>query len=330
MWPFGKDARLREEFAEAATESIRRSFPLAAVRARGDSFEFEGLPVACDLESWFIQWRKSGHNGQIVLAELMASMRSAAAPPPAVTATTELDPPYAATVVAYDNVDRVGRLLLSSGEEMRFGATACKDFDPALGAKVFVTTVAPHPLGGRKAVAVRATAMTEAATRAEANALRAEQAAQADHERNVRREKALEATTHDAIVARIKAAVMAEEDGDADESLLYQLVEDLELMEPTLSHVEAILHGIAESPPMAHFGDPGSLVHYSEKFLGKGYEEAVFEVARVRPTSHFLWMLARLSGLEDARGQEALAIIRSYATHPQTPDGLRGRIDEFL
>lgn len=129
---------------------------------------------------------------------------------------------------------------------------------------------------------------------------------------------------------RIKAAVMPDEDDDADEAKLYELIDDLELMEPALDHVEAILQGVAESSPRAHFGDPGPLVHYIERFSGNGYEEALFKVSKARPTSHFLWMLGRLTAVEDDHAGEALEIIRGYAAHPGTHDDLRDRVAEYL
>lgn len=282
--------------------------------------------MECDLESWFAKWQKGGPNRHLVLVELSASLRKAIRKPVAAPVPVELDPPEAATITAYDERDCVGRLRLESGEEFRFGASACKGFRPSLGAQVFVTAVSPHPLGGRKAVTVRPTPTTEAAVRAEADSLAAERAAEAERERQARREKAVSTTTREAIVARIRASVMPEEDDDADEALIYELIDDLELTAPTFAHVEAILQGIAESPAMAHFGSPGPLVHYAERFAGKGYEEALFEVSRARPTSHFHWMLRRIVNAEGAYSEEARAIIRSYVAHPQTPEDLRALI----
>jgi hypothetical protein len=74
----------------------------------------------------------------------------------------------------------------------------------------------------------------------------------------------------------------------------------------------------------------GRRVHYAERFAGKGYEDALFPVARQQPTAHFVWMLARLAHPGEARAEEALAILRSYLTDPQTPAELRDQVETFL
>ncbi len=329
MWPFGKDARLRQEFARAATESVSRDRPELAVRVSRGEFTLEGATVECDLESWFSQWQKSGVNRHLVLVELTTSLRRATAKPRKAASLVELVPPEVGTIAAFDEIDRVGQLLLENGEELRFGATACKGFELSLGAQIFVTEVGEHRLGGRKATKLRQTSKSEGELRAEADVQAANQAKEAERERDEKREQARPTTTHEAIVARIKAAVMPDEDDDADEAQLCELTGDLELMEPTLGHVEAILRGVAESPPMAHFGDPGPLVHYIEGFSANGYEEALFKISKAHPTSHFLWMLERCAGAEDDYAATALEIIRSYATHPDTPNGLRDQVAEY-
>src|SRR5262245_35669115 len=64
-------------------------------------------------------------------------------------------------ITALDN-DGVGRITLEDGRELRFGASGCKGFSPVLSARVFVAEIGPHPLGGEKAVEVRAAPGSEA------------------------------------------------------------------------------------------------------------------------------------------------------------------------
>ncbi len=62
-------------------------------------------------------------------------------------------PPLPGTIMAWSANDCVGRIQLTSGEWLRFGATVCK-FLPALGLAVEVHGTAPHPLGGLRATSV--------------------------------------------------------------------------------------------------------------------------------------------------------------------------------
>ncbi len=45
----------------------------------------------------------------------------------------ELDSPLKATVTLFNEMDRVGKLRLESGEELRFGETACQSFAATVG-----------------------------------------------------------------------------------------------------------------------------------------------------------------------------------------------------
>ena len=53
------------------------------------------------------------------------------------------------TIRAWSNADSVGRIELATGELVRFGGTGCK-FVPAVGLRVEVHGVEPHPLGGHR------------------------------------------------------------------------------------------------------------------------------------------------------------------------------------
>jgi hypothetical protein len=63
--------------------------------------------------------------------------------------------PDEATITQWAPLDGVGRLRLSTGEEVRFGASACP-FPPSVGLVVQVLALSPHPLGGQRATAIGA------------------------------------------------------------------------------------------------------------------------------------------------------------------------------
>jgi hypothetical protein len=65
--------------------------------------------------------------------------------------------PIRGTITSWEPADSIGRIRLNSGEEIRFGHSACVGLRPSLGAEVWVVEVAPHPLGGLRAKVLNAT-----------------------------------------------------------------------------------------------------------------------------------------------------------------------------
>lgn len=242
---------------------------------------------------------------------------------------TELDPPLKATISTFDQTEEVGRLRAENGEEFRFGRSACRGFAPNVGQEVFVTVAQAHPLGGRRASKLRLEGRTEQEIRT-ADALQQERSAQlarADADR--RRTAIAPLLTEENVITRVRQSVVPEEHHQADKAQLYALVEDLELVGKSETHVAAILKGIASAHPLAHFGSPGPLVHYVESF--HTYTEALFAIAPGAPTSQFLSLLARIvNGDDRGKADHAIAIFRSYAIDPRAPDELRARVSGFL
>src|SRR5882724_375014 len=62
--------------------------------------------------------------------------------------------------------------------------------------------------------------------------------------------------------------------------------EGVETIEPILRFIE--------QNPTTDFGMPGPLVHFVERFYGKGYEEKLVESVQRKPTSLTVWMLNRV------------------------------------
>jgi hypothetical protein len=70
---------------------------------------------------------------------------------------TTSDFPAKGTITSWIPDDSIGRIRLSSGEEIRFGHSACVGLRPSVGVEVWVVEVAPHPLGGLRAKVLNST-----------------------------------------------------------------------------------------------------------------------------------------------------------------------------
>jgi len=73
------------------------------------------------------------------------------------TTTTPSSLPIRGTITSWQPDDSIGRIKLTSGEEIRFGHSACVGLRPSVGAEVWVVEVAPHPLGGLRAKVLNST-----------------------------------------------------------------------------------------------------------------------------------------------------------------------------
>jgi len=73
-----------------------------------------------------------------------------------------------------------------------------------------------------------------------------------------------------------------------------------------------------EESPACEFGTPGALVHFVERFHGKGYEDLLIESIRRRPTSHTVWMLNRILNAtrEPERRRRLIDLLREARDHP--------------
>lgn len=74
--------------------------------------------------------------------------------------------PQTGEIVSYTLSDAVGRIRLDDGTELRFGATSLHGVAPAIGLRVIVTRVVPHPLGGLKAADLSSAERDDAAYKA--------------------------------------------------------------------------------------------------------------------------------------------------------------------
>jgi hypothetical protein len=86
-----------------------------------------------------------------------------------------------------------------------------------------------------------------------------------------------------------------------------------------------------EIHPEWDFGMPGELVHFLERFYGRGYEQKLVESISRRPTVHTVWMLNRVINGEKLpeKKQTYLELLASVAN--ASPDAMASeRAREFL
>ena len=98
-----------------------------------------------------------------------------------------------------------------------------------------------------------------------------------------------------------------------------------------LETVEPILRFMEEHPPI-DFGMPGTLVHFVERFYGKGYEEKLVESVRRKPTSVTVWMLNRvINGTKafDVK-QRLIATMGQARVNPPADQSALQMADRFL
>jgi hypothetical protein len=95
--------------------------------------------------------------------------------------------------------------------------------------------------------------------------------------------------------------------------------------------VEPILRFMEEHPSV-ELGMPGALVHFAEKFYGRGYEEKLLESIARRPTRHTVWMLNRvINGAKvPAVKQRFVAAMVSAKSHTQVDPIALDQINRFL
>ena len=97
-----------------------------------------------------------------------------------------------------------------------------------------------------------------------------------------------------------------------------------------LDAVVPILEFMEENPDI-DYGTPGALVHFVERFYGKGYDEKLVESVRRKPTPHTVWMLNRL--INGAKSREAkqqlIRVMEQARLDPRTDQNTRQKLEFF-
>lgn len=99
----------------------------------------------------------------------------------------------------------------------------------------------------------------------------------------------------------------------------------------SLETVEPILRFI-EDHPAIDFGMPGPLVHFVERFYGKGYEQKLIESLQRKPTLPTAWMLNRvINGTKSPDEKQRLVATMKHARLNALADQVTvQRINRFL
>lgn len=91
------------------------------------------------------------------------------------------------------------------------------------------------------------------------------------------------------IVLKISECV----DKDDFLDIVEPLVDELSEIDLDGVSIDSLLRIIEENPEV-HFGMPGPIVHFLEKFYRNGYEERLVASVRRAPVPHNIWMLNRV------------------------------------
>jgi hypothetical protein len=130
------------------------------------------------------------------------------------------------------------------------------------------------------------------------------------------------------IYDRELAEISSEEElWDNQDSMIERWKQD----QPQLSAVEAVLN-FMERHPDWDFGTPGALVHFVEKFYGKGYETLLLQSLTRRPTGHTLWMLNRMINGEKNAERKAsyVAMLSQIASDSRNDEATIARARRYL
>jgi hypothetical protein len=100
---------------------------------------------------------------------------------------------------------------------------------------------------------------------------------------------------------------------------------------PGISAVDAVL-SFMERHPDWDFGTPGALVHFVERFHGKGYESLLLQSLTRRPTGHTVWMLNRVINGErdDEKTALYLKTLSQIASDARNDEEVVDRAREYL
>lgn len=87
-----------------------------------------------------------------------------------------------------------------------------------------------------------------------------------------------------------------------------------------------------ESHPSLDFGRPGPLVHFVERFYGRGYEQRLIQSIQRRPTALTAWMLNRvINGTKDADKRTSLIdLMEKAGGNPLVDQETRDLITHFV
>lgn len=94
--------------------------------------------------------------------------------------------------------------------------------------------------------------------------------------------------------------------------------------------IEFVLE-IMEKNPCLDFGSPGPLVHFMERYYGKGYEDLLLKSLERKPIEHTVWMTNRILNDPQFKGrQQFLKTLESSLKNENLEDSTRAEILSLL
>ena len=89
---------------------------------------------------------------------------------------------------------------------------------------------------------------------------------------------------------------------------------------------------LIEAHPNVDFGSPGPLVHFAERFSGRGYEAMLLDSVQRMPTALTAWMLNRVINGTKAPStrRELIDVMQQITAHPLADHVTRQRAQHFV
>lgn len=126
----------------------------------------------------------------------------------------------------------------------------------------------------------------------------------------------------------LKKAVTAENISET-QSLLERIDEKFSISDVHVI-IEFVLE-IMENNSCLDFGSPGPLVHFMEKYYGRGYEDLLLKSLERKPIEHTVWMANRILNDPQFKGrQQLLQTLKSSVKKENLDDSTRAEILSLL
>jgi hypothetical protein len=244
----------------------------------------------------------------------------ASAPPPAATNPGPPQVPCRATIRSFVVMDSVGDLVTDDGVSVRFGASACKGFEPRVGMGVWLIGFGPHPLGkGYRATVLNLSGRSEETRREEAAETNRLEHARRERERELlarhhmkeeswHRWKQLTELTPDARRALAADLVQLKRESHLFDRLFEELVTvDAESLHPFLSELD----WKAEPESLAWTRAPFESIGFAEATLSNSAAVQLRERVPVGTVAPSHELARRIRAPANDVGAAVLALARS-------------------
>ncbi len=117
-------------------------------------------------------------------------------------------------------------------------------------------------------------------------------------------------------------------DTDDFEMIEEECVGKIEQLDLGVNAVETLLN-LMERHPLTDFGMPGAIVHFVERFYGKGYEDILYQSIKRSPTMHTIWMLNRVCNDKNS-SDKFRELLSETAKRDDIDNAIKKSAKEFL